>query len=139
MAHPPAALRRARLRAGPELARGASSSRCRRRSKGGIGILVDAAARNALVRKRDGRLVVVDGSLITGTQLRFRVACARVLDAAAALLVSSSARRICPSSARSASRAPHAGALRRSIKRPATIGECLTMLLLPCRFEKPTV
>jgi hypothetical protein len=47
--------------------------------------LVDAAARNALVRKRDGRLVVVDGSLITGTQLRFRVACARVLDVVAAL------------------------------------------------------
>ena len=47
--------------------------------------LVDLAKRNALVRKRDGRLVVVDGSLITGTQLRFRVACARVLDAAAAL------------------------------------------------------
>ena len=47
--------------------------------------LVDASARNALVRKRDGRLVVVDGSLITGTQLRFRLACARVLDAAAAL------------------------------------------------------
>ena len=47
--------------------------------------LVDASARNALVRKRDGRLVVLDGSLITGTQLRLRVACARVLDAAAAL------------------------------------------------------
>lgn len=47
--------------------------------------LVDAAARNALVRKRDGRLVVLDGSLLTGTQLRFRLACARVLDAAAAL------------------------------------------------------
>ena len=47
--------------------------------------LVDLAKRNALVRKRDGRLVVLDGSLITGTQLRFRVACARVLDAAAAL------------------------------------------------------
>jgi hypothetical protein len=47
--------------------------------------LVDAAARNALIRKRDRRLVVLDGSLITGTQLRFRVACARVLDAAAAL------------------------------------------------------
>ena len=47
--------------------------------------LVDASARNALVRKRDGRLVVLDGSLITGTQLRFRLACARVLDAAAAL------------------------------------------------------
>ena len=47
--------------------------------------LVDLAKRNALVRKRDGRLVVVDGSLITGTQLRFRVACARVLDVVAAL------------------------------------------------------
>ena len=47
--------------------------------------LVDAAARNALVRKRDGRLVVFDGALITGTQLRFRVACARVLDVVAAL------------------------------------------------------
>ena len=47
--------------------------------------LVDASARNALVRRRDGRLVVVDGSVITGTQLRFRLACARVLDAAAAL------------------------------------------------------
>jgi hypothetical protein len=47
--------------------------------------LVDASARNALIRKRDQRLVVVDGSVITGTQLRFRVACARVLDAAAAL------------------------------------------------------
>ena len=46
--------------------------------------LVDVAKRNALVRKRDRRLVVVDGSLITGTQLRFRLACARVLDAAAA-------------------------------------------------------
>ena len=46
--------------------------------------LVDASARNALIRKHDRRLVVLDGSLITGTQLRFRVACARVLDAAAA-------------------------------------------------------
>ena len=46
--------------------------------------LVDASARNALVRRRDQRLVVLDGSLITGTQLRFRLACARVLDAAAA-------------------------------------------------------
>ena len=47
--------------------------------------LVDASARNALIRKRDRQLVVLDGSLRTGTQLRFRVACARVLDAAAAL------------------------------------------------------
>ena len=47
--------------------------------------LVDAAARNALIRKRDRRLIILDGALITGTQLRFRVACARVLDAAAAL------------------------------------------------------
>ena len=46
--------------------------------------LVDAAARNALIRKRDRRLIILDGALITGTQLRFRVACARVLDAAAA-------------------------------------------------------
>ena len=46
--------------------------------------LVDASARNALVRRRDQRLVVLDGSLLTGTQLRFRMACARVLDAAAA-------------------------------------------------------
>ena len=46
--------------------------------------LVDASARNALVRKRDRRLIILDGALITGTQLRFRVACARVLDAAAA-------------------------------------------------------
>ena len=48
--------------------------------------LVDLAKRNALVRRRDQRLVVLDGSLITGTQLRFRLACARVLDVAAALL-----------------------------------------------------
>jgi hypothetical protein len=46
--------------------------------------LVDAAARNALIRKRDRRLIILDGALITGTQLRFRLACARVLDAAAA-------------------------------------------------------
>jgi hypothetical protein len=46
--------------------------------------LVDASARNALIRKRDRRLIILDGALITGTQLRFRVACARVLDAAAA-------------------------------------------------------
>ena len=46
--------------------------------------LVDASARNALVRRRDRRLIILDGALITGTQLRFRLACARVLDAAAA-------------------------------------------------------
>ena len=47
--------------------------------------LVDMAKRNALVRTRDRRLIILDGALITGTQLRFRLACARVLDAAAAL------------------------------------------------------
>ena len=36
------------------------------------------------LRRRDRRLIILDGALITGTQLRFRVACARVLDAAAA-------------------------------------------------------
>ena len=37
-----------------------------------------------MLRKRDRRLIILDGALITGTQLRFRLACARVLDAAAA-------------------------------------------------------
>ena len=82
--------------------------------------LVDAAARNALIRKRDRRLVVLDGALITGTQLRFRVACARVLDAAAALFCSSfprggpALRRPGPRRARAA------GALRRWIGRRPT-------------------